>query len=127
MVTKNRIFISFAFEDSYARDFLVGQAKNNQSPFEFVDMSIKEPFDESWKTKCRTRIKGCDGLIALLSPKTMQATGARWEIWCAHDERIKVLGIHISKDKKGAIPPELSADPIIEWTWVGITNYLNEL
>ena len=33
-----RIFISFAKEDSNLRDLLVGQAKNNHSPFEFVDL-----------------------------------------------------------------------------------------
>ena len=45
----NRVFISFAApEDNYARDFLVGQARNNRSPFEFVDMSVKEPWSESW-------------------------------------------------------------------------------
>jgi hypothetical protein len=52
-----RIFISFAIEDANLRDFLVGQAKNNKSPFEFIDMSVKEPWDSAWKTKCRTKIK----------------------------------------------------------------------
>jgi len=65
-----RIFISFAVEDTKARDFLVGQARNAASPFELVDMSVKEPWDSAWKTKCRTKIKGCDGVIALLSKKT---------------------------------------------------------
>jgi hypothetical protein len=37
--TKNRIFVSFAMEDKKYRDFLVGQAKNERSPFEFVNMS----------------------------------------------------------------------------------------
>ena len=55
-----RIFISFAVEDVRSRDFLVQQAKNDRSPFEFVDMSVKEPWDDSWKARCRTRIKGCD-------------------------------------------------------------------
>lgn len=38
-----RIFISFAIEDERLRDFLKGQAKNENSPFEFVDMSVKKP------------------------------------------------------------------------------------
>jgi hypothetical protein len=62
---KKRVFVSFASEDSNYRDLLKGQAKNNKSPFEFIDMSLKEPFDEKWKTQCRSRIKGCDGVIAL--------------------------------------------------------------
>ena len=45
-----RIFISFAIEDERLRDLLVGQARNEKSPFEFVDMSVKEPWDSAWKT-----------------------------------------------------------------------------
>ena len=43
MATSNRIFMSFAIEDEWARDFLVGHARNDNSPFELVDMSVKEP------------------------------------------------------------------------------------
>jgi hypothetical protein len=53
-----RVFISFAIEDEWARDYLVGQARNERSPFEFVDMSVKEPWSDSWRTRCRTRIRG---------------------------------------------------------------------
>jgi hypothetical protein len=53
-----RIFISFAIEDAYARDFLVQQSRDTRSPFEFIDMSVKEPWDTMWKTRCRTRIRG---------------------------------------------------------------------
>ena len=43
---KKRIFISFAIEDEKYRDYLVAQAKNERSPFTFVDMSVKQPWDE---------------------------------------------------------------------------------
>ena len=62
-----RVFTAFAVEDKTLRDFLVGQARLDKSPFEFIDMSAKEPWDEKWKTNCRTRIRGCDGLVALIS------------------------------------------------------------
>ena len=45
-------------------------AKNRKSPFAFVDMSVKDPWDSQWKTNCRTKIKGCDGMIALVSKNT---------------------------------------------------------
>jgi hypothetical protein len=127
MAFKNRVFISFAVEDAYARDFLVGQARNNRSPFNFVDMSVKEPFDESWKAHCRSRIKSCDGLIALIGKNTERATGARWEMWCARDERVPVLGVYVDKDDKPPCPPELAGASIIEWTWDGIAGFINKL
>ena len=83
-----RIFISFAIEDEHLRDFLKGQAKNENSPFEFVDMSVKKPWDSQWKTNCRTRIKGCDGVISIVTKNTKNADGQIWEMKCAKDENI---------------------------------------
>jgi hypothetical protein len=127
MATKNRIFISFAIEDERSRDFLVGQARLDDSPFEFVDMSVKEPWSDSWKSRCRSKIKGCDGVIALLSTDTMQAEGARWEMRCAVEEGIPIIGVHIYKDDKGVVPPELKGKKIIEWTWPGIAAFIDSL
>lgn len=126
MATK-RVFISFAIEDANAKDFLVGQAKNEKTPFEFVDMSVKEAWNDSWKTRCRTKIKSCDGVIALLSKKTYNADGAKWEMKCAVEEGIPTIGVHISKDDKGAIPAELTGKKVIEWTWDGIAKFINSL
>ena len=82
-MAKKRVFIAFAVEDKTYRDFLVGQAKHAKTPFDFVDMSVKEPWDAQWKTNCRTRVKGCDGVIALISKHTANADGELWEIKCA--------------------------------------------
>lgn len=122
-----RIFISFAIEDVKYRDFLVGQAKHGDSPFEFVDMSVKEPWDSSWKTRCRTRIKGCDGVIALISKNTAKAEGALWEMNCAVEEGIPVMAVHIYKDDKGPVPSVLGNTPDIEWGWNGIAAFIDSL
>lgn len=122
-----RVFISFAIEDQYARDFLVGQSKNENCPFEFVDMSVKEPWDNEWKTRCRTKIRGCDALIALLSKRTINADGAKWEIFCAKQEGKPVLGVHIHKDNKGPVPTELLGSRVIEWQWNAIAAFINGL
>ena len=122
-----KIFISFAIEDRYARDHLIGQAKNNRSPFEFTDLSVKQAWDSAWKTKCRERIKLCDGVIALISKKTYNADGARWEMKCADEEGIPMLGVHIHKDDKGVIPTELKGHKVIEWSWPGIDSFIRGL
>lgn len=88
---KKRIFIAFAIEDVRSRDFLVGQAKNDNSPFEFVDMSVKQPWETDWETKCRARIKGCDGVIALISKYTPTATGQLFEIKAATEEKVPTM------------------------------------
>ncbi|HEX8396779.1 MAG TPA: TIR domain-containing protein [Pyrinomonadaceae bacterium] len=127
-MTAKRIFISFAApEDNYARDFLVGQARNNHSPFEFVDMSVKEPWSDSWKTSCRTKIKGCDGFIALLSKYTVNSLGAKWEMKCAKEEGIPLIGLQISSTAPGTIPPELNNQKVIYWTWDEIAKFIRSL
>lgn len=123
-----RIFISFAIEDSKYRDYLVQQARNKKSPFKFIDMSVKRPWKKhEWKRKCRTKIRKCDGVLVLLSKNTYHASGARWEIKCASEEGKKIIGMHVQKSNKGAIPLELRRKKIIEWSWSNLENFINSV
>lgn len=119
-----RIFISFAKEDMNLRDLLRGQARNENSPFEYVDMSVKQPWDSQWKTHCRTRIKGCDGMIAIITSNTRNADGQLWEIKCAKDEGIPVIGIYGSSNHTGSIPSDCGYVRVMDWTWSNIANWL---
>jgi hypothetical protein len=124
---KHKIFISFAIEDEISRDHLVKQAKTERSPFDFIDMSVKEPWNnDEWKRKCRTKIKRCDGMIVLLSKNTWNSSGARWEIKCAKKEGVPVIGMHIRKNDKGAIPPELTGKKVIDWTWTNLAESIKK-
>jgi hypothetical protein len=128
MASNHRIFVSFAIEDIRYRDLLVGQARHDRSPFSFVDMSVKEPWDSMWKTNCRSKIRGCDGVIALVSKNTAKGTGALWEISCAKEETVPVRGIYIqSDDKPSILPTELSGVRVVDWTWSGIKSFLDSL
>ena len=56
---KKRAFVSFDYDnDVDLKVLLVGQARNPDSPFEIVDMSIKETIESNWKENARRRIKG---------------------------------------------------------------------
>jgi hypothetical protein len=128
MATKNRIFISFAADDRWAKEYLVGQAKNASSPFEFVNMSINEPFDERWKTQCRSRIKGCDGVIALISKNTATADGAIWEVKVAKEERVPIIAIYTtSENRPYSLPSEFNGIVKANWTWLNIKTFLDGL
>jgi len=128
MARNNRVFVSFAVEDKTSRDLLVGQARNERSPFEFVDMSVKEPWDEKWKTNCRTRIKGCDGVIALVSKNTAKGAGALWEVRCAKEEKVPVRGVYCSSDNRPAsLPSEFEGVKVVDWSWANIASFINSL
>jgi len=129
-MANKRIFISFPEEDSVLRDFIVGQSRNEQCPFEFVDMSIKEALPQSeWKSRCRTKIKGCDGLIAHITKNTKQASGELFEINCALEENVPAIGIYSSSDKYSYpiyLPNQLSGKAM-EWNWNNIHNWIKKL
>ncbi len=127
MAANNRVYVSYAAEDKYARDFLVGQAAKHGSSFEFVDLEDKHAFDLTWKTRCKTVMKHCDGVIVLLSTHTEHSTPARWEVWCAKDHKMPVLGVHVSKENKAPTLPELAGAPIIDWTWTNLSQFLSSL
>ena len=126
--TRKRVFISFAIEDVQYRDYLVEQAKVKHSPFDFIDMSVKKEWNQNeWKDRCRKRIKQCDGVIALLSKHTHNAGGARWEMKCAREEGVKIIGMHIKKNIRGAIPTELRGKRVILWSWNNLEKFINQL
>lgn len=123
-----RIFISFAIEDENLRDLLKGQAKNKNSPFEFVDMSVKQPWDSKWKTNCRIRIKGCNGVISIITKNTKNADGQIWEMKCAKEEEIPIIGIYGNDDHVGVkMPDECRYIRLMDWTWSNISNWINNV
>lgn len=125
---RKRIFISFAIEDEKYRDYLVSQARNTKSPFDFIDMSVKDPYPQKeWKVKCRTKIKRCHGVIVLVSNYTIRSSGARWEIKCAKEEGLKIFPMYVNKNNKGALPPELLGKRVYYWKWQNISKFINKL
>ena len=86
MATKKIVFIAFAIEDEGQRNLLKGQSLNTESPFEYIDMSVKEPYNNKWKERVRTRIRRSDGVIALVSRNSLSSSGQKWEIQCAKEE-----------------------------------------
>jgi len=122
-MSKKVIFIAFAKEDEKQRDLLRGQSLNTDSPFEYVDMSVKKPYDSEWKEKVRTRIKRSDGVIALISKNSLTASGQKWEIQCAKEEKKKIVGIYAYTDDRTNIEG-VNTKP---WTWDNIKNFIDSL
>jgi hypothetical protein len=123
-----RAFTSFAIEDSNLRDFLVGQARNGKTPFEFKDFSVKTAWDSSWKTNCRTKIRGCDAVIGLITKNTVKADGQIWELQCAYEEEVPTLLIYgNSEDRPTRLPAIIQNRRILNWTWDNIGNFLSRI
>jgi hypothetical protein len=126
-MANKRVFIAFAIEDETTKYLFTGQAKNKNVPYDFVDMSVKEPWDSQWKTNCRTRIKGCDGVIVLVTKNLKKADGAIWEIKCAKEEEIPILVVYCDGANFYDTPDELNGEKKVEWTWDNIKEFVDNL
>lgn len=126
-MANKRIFIAFAIGDKFARDNLVHQAKRQNVPFDFTDMSVQEPWDTNWKTNCRGRITGCDGVVVFISRNTANAEGARWEIKCAKEEGVPIRGFWVHSDDPCCKPSEIEGSSVVYWTWDNVSNFINSL
>lgn len=123
MANKKVIFIAFSMKDERQRDFLKGQSLLTDSPFEYVDMSVKEPYITDWKDKVRTRIKRSDGVIVLVSKNSLDSSGQKWEIECAREEKKKILGVWAYTDDRTNI---IGVNTKV-WTWDNIKDFINSL
>jgi hypothetical protein len=111
LADKRVVFIAFAIEDETQRNFLKGQSLHPRAPFEFIDMSVKEPYDSNWKERVRTRIKRSDGVIVLVSKNSLKSSGQKWEITCAKEEKKRTRGIWAYSDDR------TSLDGVTTYTW----------
>ncbi|WP_338061308.1 TIR domain-containing protein [Candidatus Erwinia dacicola] len=117
------LFIAFAIEDETQRNFLKGQSLHPRKPYEFIDMSVKEPYDTEWKARVRTRIKRSDGVVVLVSKNSLKSSGQKWEIQCAKEEGKPIRGIWAYSDDRTNI------DGVNTYTWSdkNITDFINAL
>lgn len=120
-----RAFISFEMEDRWARDFLVEQAKDKRNDIEFVDYSVQDPWDSSWKTKCRERIGRTKGTIVLVGPTTYKSEAVLWEIEETKRQSHYIFGVQINSDKTHAIPAGLPTADVIRWNFDQIVKWLS--
>lgn len=123
MADKKVVFVAFAIEDARIRDMIKGQSLHTDSPFEYVDMSVKEAYDEEWKKKVRTRILRSDGVLVIVSKNSPSSSGQKWEIQCAKEEGKPVKGIWAYQDDRTAI---VGVSTML-WTWENIANWINSL
>lgn len=123
MADKKVVFVAFAIEDERQRDFLKGQSLSSRAPFEFVDMSVKEPYVTDWKDRVRTRVRRSDGVIALISKNSLRSSGQKWEIQCAKEEKKPLRGIWAYSDDRTRV------DGVATYVWndKNISDFIDSL
>ncbi len=114
-----RVFTAFDYDhDEFLRTALVGQSKNEDSPFEICDYSVKEPFTGDWKKKVRERIKKCGQMIVICGQHTHTAAGVAAELEIAQEEELPYFLLWGYKGRTCTKPTTAKAtDEIYDWTW----------
>lgn len=98
------VFISFATEDMDEVNLLRASAKNEKSPIEFKDYSIKEAIDSKRadyiKQVIREKIDQCSTTVVYLSASAATSPWVDWEIRKSIELGKRVIAVH-----KGDVAP----------------------
>lgn len=116
--SKVPVFISYDFDhDAALKEFLVGQAKHDDSPFFIEDWSVKDP-SHDWKDRAKSRITRADQVIVICGKHTETATGVNVEIELAREVSTPYFLLAGYSDGGNKKPTAaLNTDKIYKWTW----------
>lgn len=120
-----RAFISFRMEDRWARDFLKEHARNSDNEVEFIDYSVQDPIDSSWRTQCKLRISQTKGTIVLIGATTYESEPVEWEIKQTIEQGHDIFGIQVSNGETHPIPKGLPPESVIHWDFETISSRLS--
>jgi hypothetical protein len=124
-VAKTKLFVSFDFDnDQKLRDFIIGQAKLADSPFEVQDYSLKEAAPEKdWEAKARAAIGRADKFVVMLGPKTVDAPGVLKEVAMALEldkPRFQIIG-YKDGSTDWSVP---GGGRVYSWNWDNLKKLL---
>ena len=125
-MAKKKVFVSFDFDnDKVLKEFIIGQAKLKDSPFEVTDFSLKEAAPEKdWLAKARSAISRAEVFIVMLGPMTKKASGVLKEIKVATDlnkTKFQIIGYR-DGSADWAVP---DAGRVYRWDWENLKKLLS--
>lgn len=123
---RKRVFVSFDFDhDRVLKEFIIGQSKLPDSPFEVSDWSMKEAARQgNWEQEARTRIGQSDLVVVMLGKSTHNAHGVLKEVKIARACGKPIVQIVGYTD----IDPEPVADAgrKLLWNWENLKTLFRQ-
>ncbi len=116
-MAKKRVFVSFDYDnDKILKEFIIGQARLPDSPFEVIDTSLKEAAPmKTWEDKARAAIRRSDTVLVMVGSKTYRAPGVLKEVQMAREEDIPV--VQMIGYREGTYTPVSNAGRLYSWNW----------
>jgi len=121
---KKRVFVSFDFDNDRAlKDFIVGQARLADSPFEVIDCSLKEAAPmRTWEDKARAAIRRSEIVLVMVGRDTHKAPGVLKEVAMAREEKIPIVQVIGYKDGNYTAVPD--GGRLYAWNWDNLKKLL---
>ena len=124
-IKKTRVFVSFDFDnDRTLKEFMLGQAKLSDSPFEIIDHSLKEAAPEkTWEVKANAAISSADIMLVIVGQNTYRAQGVLKEVEMARAAGVKI--VQVIGYRTGNYTPVPNAGRLYAWNWDNLKNLLS--
>jgi len=125
-MAKKKVFVSFDFDnDKTLKEFMIGQAKLQDSPFEVIDFSLKEAAPEKdWLDKARAAISRSEVFVVMLGSKTKNAPGVLKEVKFANElkkSKFQIIG-YKEGSEDWAVP---DGGRVYRWNWENLKQLLS--
>jgi hypothetical protein len=123
-MAKKRVFVSFDFDnDKTLKDFIVGQAKLPDSPFEIIDTSLQEAAPlATWEKRAKASIARSDLVLVMVGAKTHRAPGVIKEVAMARAAKLPIAQVIGHKDGNHTAVPD--AGRLYRWNWDNLKKLL---
>lgn len=118
---RRNLFISFAAEDINEVNLLRGQAKNENSDIDFVDRSVRVPYDSNRadyiKQRISERIRQSSMTVVLLTSESANSQWVNWEIERSLELGKKVVAFHTGDKRPAQLPRAVKDNAIKVVSW----------
>ncbi len=124
IVMTKKVFVSFDFDnDKKLKDFIIGQSRLADSPFEISDHSLKEAAPEhNWEAKADAAIARSDIVVVMVGPNTYRAHGVLKEVRMARARNKNIVQVIGYKDGNYTAVP--NAGRLYSWNWDNLKKLL---
>ena len=125
---RSNTFLSFDYDDIDDVNLLRAHAKNDKSDIEFIDRSVREPFNsnraEYIKKKITDRINSTSQTVVYISAHTHKSNWVKWEIQKSLELNKKVIAVHKGDMPPKNIPKQIIDNNITLVPWKKLAKYL---
>lgn len=114
---KINVFLSFTTEDKEVADLFRSQMENRQPGVAFRDYSIKEAFEQTWKTNAERLIRACSATICLIGKTTHRSRAVDWEVRKSAELGKRLMAVSIQSTEAIVVPSALVEVKVKALSW----------